>query len=144
MRPVAFAFAVTLLLSACAEAAPQAPAPGPLQLAGTQWRFVKLGGHAVSSGVHATLNFERNGHVSGHAGCNGYGGPWMASNAALHFGGMISTKMACLEPASAMQTEREVFAALQSTARARMQDGRLTLLDASGGALATLQPQRDQ
>lgn len=131
-------------LSACAMAAQHSQAsfsPDALQLAGTQWKFVKLDGHDVPPGVNATLNFERNGHVSGHAGCNGYGGPWTASNGTLHFGGMISTKMACLQPAGAMQTERGVFAALRETAGARMRNHRLMLLDANGSALATLEPQ---
>lgn len=144
MRPIAFAFAVTLFLAACASAAPRAPAPGPLQLAGTQWKFVKVDGHDVPPAVKATLVFESNGHVSGHAGCNSYGGPWTASNGALNFGGMLSTKMACLEPAGAMSTEREVFAALRDTARARMQGQELVLLDANGAALATLQAQGAQ
>ena len=125
-------------------AASHDPAPGApdaLQLAGTHWRFVEAGGHDVPTGVNATLVFESNGHVSGHAGCNGYGGPWSASNGALHFGGMISTKMACLQPAGAMSTEHEVFATLGNTARARMQQGRLILLDANGAVLATLEPQ---
>lgn len=143
MRFRALIVVLAIALSACAMAAQNdqaASSPNALQLAGTQWKFVKLGGHVVPSGVNATLNFERNGHVSGHAGCNGYGGPWEASDGALHFGGMISTKMACLEPAGAMQTERDVFAALRQTARARMQSHRLMLLDANGSALATLEP----
>lgn len=136
--------ALAVALSACAMAAQQdqaALSPDALQLAGTHWRFVKVESHDVPAGVSATLVFESNGHVSGHAGCNGYGGPWMASNGALHFGGMISTKMACLQPAGAMQTEQGVFAALRETARARMQNHRLMLLDANGSALATLEPQ---
>lgn len=146
MRPIALAFAFVTMLAACATAAPrvsapQASAPTPLQLADTQWRFVKLAGHVVPPGVNATLKFESNGHVSGHAGCNGYGGPWAASNGALHFGGMISTKMACLEPAGAMQTEREVFAALRETRRARMHGRDLVLAGANGATLATLQPE---
>lgn len=140
MRPIAFGSAVTMLLIACASAAPQTT-PGPLRLAGTRWHFVRLDGHDVPGTVHATLRFESNGHVSGHAGCNGYGGPWMASNGALHFGGMISTKMACLQPQGAMSTEREVFAALRDTARAQIQRGQLVLLDEKGAALATLQAQ---
>jgi len=131
-------------LSACAMAAQQDQAalpPDALQLAGTQWKFVKFDGHDVPPAVNATLVFESNGHVSGHAGCNGYGGPWEASNGALHFGGMISTKMACLQPPGAMQTEHDVFTALRATESARMQDRQLILLDASGSALATLEPQ---
>ncbi|HET9835336.1 MAG TPA: META domain-containing protein [Rhodanobacteraceae bacterium] len=128
-------------LSACAGAGPQASVPGPLRLAGTQWRFVRLDGHKVPPAVKATLVFESNGHVSGRAGCNSYGGPWSASNGALHFGGMISTKMACLQPAGAMQAEQAVFAALREAVRAQMRDGRLILLNANGDPLALLQPQ---
>lgn len=131
-------------LSACAMAAQHSQAsfsPDALQLAGTQWKFVKLDGHDVPPGVNATLNFERNGHVSGHAGCNGYGGPWEASNGALHFGGMISTKMACLQPAGVMQIEHDVFDSLRATDHARMQGDDLVLMNASGTVLATLRPQ---
>jgi len=143
MRAHALIVVLAIALSACAVAAQHdqaARAPDALQLAGTQWRFAKLNGHDVPPGVNATLKFERNGHVSGHAGCNGYGGPWEASNGALHFGGMISTKMACLQPAGAMQTEHDVFAALQETEHAQMQGHALLLMDAGGTALATLQP----
>lgn len=142
MRTRVLIVILAVALSACAVAGQRRPAtlsPNALQLADTQWRFVKVGGHDVPSGVNATLKFESNGHVSGHAGCNGYGGPWEASNGALHFGGMISTKMACLQPAGAMQAERGVFEALRETASARTQDQQLILLDANGAALATLQ-----
>jgi heat shock protein HslJ len=145
MRARALIVVLAIALNACAMAAQNHQAstksPDALQLAGTQWKFVKLDGHDVPSGFNATLNFERNGHVSGHAGCNGYGGPWEASNGALHFGGMISTKMACLQPAGAMATERNVFAALRETAQARLQGHSLVLLDAEGAPLATLEPQ---
>jgi len=125
-------------LSACAMAAQQdqaALSPDALQLAGTQWKFVKFDGHDVPPAVNATLVFESNGHVSGHAGCNGYGGPWEASNGALHFGGMISTKMACLQPAGAMATERNVFAALQETEHAQLQGHNLVLIGVGGATL---------
>jgi heat shock protein HslJ len=144
MRARSLIVVLAVALSACALAAPRDPvvaSPDALQLAGTQWRFVELDGHVVPPKVNATLRFESNGHVSGHAGCNGYGGPWLASNGALRFGGMISTKMACLQPSGAMQTEQGVFAALRDTARARMQGHELVLLDARGAALATLQAQ---
>lgn len=147
MRARSLVLVLAVVLSACATAAQRGPAsrpPDALQLAGTHWRFVELGGRDVPSAVKATLVFESNGHVSGHAGCNGYGGPWMASNGALHFGGMISTKMACMEPPGAMSTEHDVFDALRDTSRASLRDGQLILLDANGAALATLQAQRDQ
>ena len=146
MRARALIVVLAIALSACAVAAqhdPAARSPDALQLAGTQWRFVRVAGHAVASGVNATLDFERNGHVSGHAGCNGFGGPWDASNGALHFGDLISTQMACLQPSGAMQTEQGVFAALRNTADARIERRRLILLDARGTALAALSQQGD-
>jgi heat shock protein HslJ len=143
MRTRALVVVLAVALSACAMAArqDQAPSPDALQLAGTHWRFVTVDGHDVPPAVKATLVFESDGHVSGHAGCNGYGGPWMAGSGTLHFGGMISTKMACLQPAGAMATERNVFAALRETAQARLQGHSLVLLDAEGAPLATLEPQ---
>ena len=61
---------------------------------------------------------------------------------ALHFGQMLSTKMACLQPAGAMETERGVMDTLGQTAHARIDNGEMTLLDVTGAALATLQIQR--
>jgi heat shock protein HslJ len=142
MRTLPLVLILAVGLGACAVAVQRDPAGDPpLQLAGTRWHFIKAAGHDIPPAVRATLAFGSDGHVSGHAGCNGYGGPWTASNGALHFGGMISTKMACLQPAGAMQAEHDVFAALREAAAARMRDRQLILLDANGAAIATLEAQ---
>jgi heat shock protein HslJ len=147
MRPFAFALASILSLGGCATAAPQATsssivAPTAPQLAGTQWRFVSVHGQAIPDDVHATLRFDDKGHASGRAGCNSYGASFLAGgDGALHFGQMLSTKMACLQPAGAMGAERGVMDALSRTAHARVQNGEMTLLDVTGTAVATLQAQ---
>ncbi|MBS0432874.1 MAG: META domain-containing protein [Proteobacteria bacterium] len=141
MRLVAFALAAAIILSGCASAAPQGGTPAP-QLAGTQWRFVALHGEKIPEDIQATLRFDDKGRASGNGGCNHYGGTYLAGNDdALHFGEMISTRMACLQPAGAMETERGVLDALSHTAHARLQDGGMTLLDVAGTELATLQAQ---
>ena len=146
MRPFAFLLAVTMVLAGCATARPQVAgpaspqsAPTAPQLAGTQWRFVALHGKPIPDDVHATLRFDEQGHASGRAGCNSYGASFLAGgDGALHFGQMLSTKMACLKPAGAMETERGVMDALGQSAHARVGNGEMTLLDVTGAVLATL------
>ncbi|MGH8213204.1 MAG: META domain-containing protein [Rhodanobacteraceae bacterium] len=143
MRPFAFVLAVTLVLAGCATASPQSATPAAPGLAGTQWRFVALHGKPIPGDVHATLRFDDEGRASGRAGCNSYGASFLAGgDGALHFGQMLSTKMACLQPTGAMETESGVMDALGHTAHARVGNGEMTLLDVTGTALATLQAQR--
>ena len=139
MRLFAFALAVTMALAGCAVAAPQSNPPTAPHLEGTQWRFVTLRGKSIPDAVHATLRFDDQGRVSGRGGCNSYGGSFASGNdGALHFGQMMSTRMACLQPAGAMETEQGVLRALNDTVHVRVQGGGMTLLDVSGTALATL------
>jgi putative lipoprotein len=142
MRAFVFMLAAMMILTGCASAASQASAPAAPQLSGTQWSFVALHGTPIPQDVHATLRFDDQGHASGRAGCNGYGASFLAGgDGALHFGQMLSTKMACLQPAGAMDTERGVMDVLGHTAHARIQKGEMTLLDVTGASLATLRRQ---
>ncbi len=148
MRPLALMLAMTMVLAGCATAAPptasspSASAPAAPQLAGTQWRFVAVQGAPVPHGVRATMRFDNGGRVSGNAGCNSFGASFLAEgDGSLHFGQVLSTKMACLQPEGAMETERRVMDALAHTAHARVENGEMTLLDVTGAVLATLQPQ---
>jgi putative lipoprotein len=130
-----------MVLAGCATASPQS-APTAPQLAGTQWRFIALHGKPIPDDVHATLRFDGQGHASGRAGCNSYGASFLAGgDGALHFGQMLSTKMACLQPAGATDTEHGVTDALGQTAHARIDNGEMTLLDVTGTVLATLRIQ---
>lgn len=109
-----------------------------MNLDDTSWHFVEVAGKAVPPKVNATLHL-RHGRASGKAGCNTYGASYhIAADGAASFQRAMSTKMACLEPAGAMQVERGVFAALQHAARVERSGDTLTLLDASGAPLAKL------
>lgn len=122
-------------------AAPAATSPEqstPSNLEGTDWRFVDVAGTSVPDGVTATLHLRR-GRASGKAGCNGYGASWeMSTDGRIRFGATMSTKMACIAPAGAMQVEQGVFEALRGAATVRRDGTTLVLLDASGKPLAKL------
>ncbi len=159
MRWIPFVLMAAMALAGCGvnatrDAAPAAPPPAATApsapsaaaiaggLAGTSWQFSTVAGVPVPAAVTATLRFDASGHISGRAGCNSYGAPYtLTDDGTLHVGGVMSTKMACLQPAGAMATERGVFAALRAAARLQRDDDTLTLLDASGNPLATLHPQ---
>lgn len=139
MRLSSLWLASAIVLGGCASASPASAPSTAVQLAGTQWHFVALRDKPIPDGVHATLRFDDRGRVSGRGGCNSYGGTFLSGNdGTLHFGQMMSTRMACLQPAGAMETEHGVLQALNDTAHARVQDGGMTLLDVTGTALATL------
>lgn len=150
MRKMVFGLLAVVAVSGCAAQAARDPTPvpgasasaaqasPPGSLDGSNWRFVEVDGSKVPDGVTATLHLH-DGRASGKAGCNAYGASWETSpDGDTRFGPAMSTKMACLTPAGAMQVEKAVFQALQDTARVRRDGGRIVLLDAGGKPLATL------
>jgi heat shock protein HslJ len=148
MRPIALILMAALAVAGCAAQAARDPAPPPVaassasttqaNLDGTEWRFVEVNGTAVPNGVNATLRLHGS-RASGRTGCNAYGASFeTGADGSAKFGQAMSTKMACLTPAGAMQVERSVLDALQHTARVERDGDHLTLLDASGKPLAKL------
>lgn len=122
-----------LLLGACASPTPS-PSPSPSSdLAGTSWAAVDIAGAPPLADKVPTLAFGADGRASGHAGCNRFSGPYSHKGAALTFGPLISTRMACLGPGD--EQERRFLATLQKTTSAQVSDERLAL-DGPGGALA--------
>lgn len=151
MRRVLLVLVATLALTGCAAQAARDPSPPPASVApsrqpasgnlrGTDWRFVKVADTPVPAGVTATLRLQ-DGRASGKAGCNAYGASWETSaDGRTKFGAVMSTKMACISPAGAMQVEHGVLDALQHAARLQRDGESLVLLDASGRPLAELVP----
>lgn len=122
-----------------AMAPPVAASATMSRLDGTEWRFMEVDGAAVPPAVTATMLIQGT-HVSGRAGCNTYGASYrVAADGSASFSQVLSTKMACLEPAGAMQVEHRVFSTLPGVARIELRDGRLALLDASDRAVARLE-----
>ncbi|RIK45616.1 MAG: hypothetical protein DCC58_05905 [Chloroflexi bacterium] len=104
-------------------------------LVGTNWGLDELGGADALAGVSVTMRLTDDGQISGSSGCNRFTGTWQGgSNRALTIGPVASTLMACSDPVDAQ--EQAFLAALENTARYRIDDDELYLLDGSGAVLA--------
>jgi len=131
-----FALCCALALAACRPtAAVLSPADFRRSVGGTEWELVELQGQPApvgAGGRRATIRFDADSaRVTGFAGCNRYFGSYSlgADELALTFGAVGMTKMAC---AQGMDLERQLGEALTQTSRYTLQEGRLTLLDATG------------
>jgi len=116
-----------------------APAPlAPAAALGVEWRVVSLGGQPVGHGANGeplTLLLSADGNrASGYAGCNRFAGSYTLTGAALSFGPLAMTRMAC-EHGDVL--ERQYTQALAATTGLRITADGLELLKGST-PLATL------
>jgi heat shock protein HslJ len=91
----------------------------------------------VPACVVATIELE-NGESSGSGGCNGYSASYELNGSDLVFGPVLSTRMACPEPA--MGLENALFAQLGAVAGWYSDGGSVTFVDATGVPLAHFVP----
>ena len=73
-------------------------------LAGTSWTLLSIGGAPVVEGSGPHITFGADGHASGSTGCNSMSGDYTTDGAALTFGPMATTRMACEEPLMAQES----------------------------------------
>ena len=99
-----------------------------------RWIATEIGGIPVARGVETTLDLDVDGNVSGHGGCNRYGGRASAEGDTIHFGMMQSTRMAC--PAPEMNQESRFHQALFRAGAWRLEADRLELLGEDGKPVA--------
>jgi putative lipoprotein len=105
-------------------------------LAGTSWTLVSIGGTPVVEGSRPDVTFGADGQASGSTGCNSMSGTYATDGAALTFGAMAMTRMACEE--SLMTQETAVLEALAAVSGWEIDsEGRLHL---TGGTELVLQP----
>jgi len=109
-------------------------------LAGTAWDVLSYnnGKQAVTSvlaGTAITVQFGKDGTVSGNSGCNSYGGSYKVTGKQIEVGPLASTMMYCTEPAGLMDQEAQYLAALQTAAVYGVEGTKLELRT-SEGALA--------
>ena len=114
-----------VLLAACQSSGTPAPAASPI---GVEWRLVELNGKAAGKGANgqpATLLLDTvAGRASGFAGCNRFSGHYTLTGAALTFGPLALTRMAC---ATGDDLERSYTAALEQTTNLRVTSNGLEL-----------------
>jgi len=114
----------------------QEPGPeGRGSPAGT-WLAEDIRGGGVIDFAQTTLQIEPDGRVSGrvsgHGGCNRYGGRARIRGSSISFGPMVSTKMACAP--ALMDQEQKFHAALASATHFRLdhRQSKLFLLETGG------------
>jgi heat shock protein HslJ/uncharacterized membrane protein len=80
------------------------------------WRVIRLGGSLVPEGAVVTIEFGKEGRVSGRSGCNRFNGGYTLTGEGLSFGPLRVTRMACPEPQ--METEQRFLDLIQKVSRA--------------------------
>ena len=103
-------------------------------LAGSEWRPVRIGALKVSPEADVFVQFQGEGQLSGQGGCNRFFGPWQIDGEAIAIGPLASTRMACPEPQ--MELEAALFGALEAARSYQRERIELTLFDADGKELA--------
>lgn len=107
-------------------------------LAETAWILETLGsGDTAAAPIESTtirIEFDAEGRVAGHSGCNRFfGGVEGGTDGAVSFGGMGSTRMAC--PEEIMKQETTFLDLMANVAGYRITDGKLELVSATGERL---------
>jgi len=115
-----------------------APNASSVQFKGNSWRPVEIGGCSIPDGSGMSVDFEADGGIRGHGGCNGFFGSYEESDDGLRIGPLGATQMACPEPA--MGREIAFMTALQQTRHIGGSQTQMTFLDADRNLLATLVP----
>jgi heat shock protein HslJ len=144
---------LAVLLSGCTGQTPETPAPSPsptaaavgADIAGTAWVLTAYadGGGSLSpviNGTVITASFGEDGQISGSAGCNRYGGSFVAEGDSITFGPLVTTLRACSDPAGVMEQETAFLTALESAASYRVADSRLEIAAATGAVVLQFAP----
>ena len=122
-------------VSATAAAAPATAGDAPLRE--TYWKLVQLGEKPVTATDQqreANLIFHTDqNRVTGSGGCNRLTGSYTLEGHALRFGGIASTRMACMH---GMETETAFLAALEEVRTWKTAGQQLELFDSGGKLLA--------
>ena len=141
---IAILMALSIIVSACQSSREggtmNGRGNGAPSFEKTYWKLVELaeGGAVTDSGsAEAHMIFGSDSTVTGRTGCNHMSGRYMRSGDALTFTPLITTKMAC--PAT-MELEQRFLAALGSTRRWKIDNGRLELYDGGGRMVARFEP----
>ncbi len=119
----------------------RAEQPESVPLLATTWQLTHYttgGGSAVASpipGTSITLTIDRDGTLSGSAGCNAYSAPYQLNETGLAVERVIATKTSCTEPAGIMKQESAYLDLLRSAAGYRIVGDTLAVIDGNGRAI---------
>jgi putative lipoprotein len=135
---VRFPIAPCVLALALASAAVSAAAGEDVSTPAGRWLAEDIRGGGVADRLQTVLEISPDGRISGTGGCNRMAGKATIASAAITFGSIVSTKMAC--PPAVMNQESRFFAALNDVRAWRFDPVRrkLMLLGGDGTPLIVL------
>lgn len=117
------------------EASSAEPASPPPAIFDTLWTASLVGDSHVSSRNAPSMTLGSDMRAGGSGGCNSWFAQAQMDGDKLRFGGITSTKRACLDAGNAL--ESAYFAGLAATASWQLTGDQLTLFGADGKALLT-------
>ena len=107
---------------------------GGAELTGITWRPVTVGGEPVPEDSGMYVQFEVDGSIKGHGGCNGFFGSLQQSESGFEVGPLGATRMAC--PEEVMDREMAFLDAVQKTQGFESGGSSMSLLNEASGILA--------
>lgn len=108
----------------------KASQPTVLELTQSAWRPSHIGEMQLDETVELYVQFDSDGKLSGHAGCNRFFGSYQLTGTDLKIEPIGMTRMACSD--TVMSIEISFIEALQSAASIAHRDGRIALQNAAG------------
>ena len=106
---------------------PPGAAGGGTALTGVHWRPTHIGPEAIPEDAGLWVQFDVDGSITGHAGCNSFFGSLEKTDDGVKVGSLGSTRMACPEPI--MDRESAYLSALQQATVFEVNGERMMSLD---------------
>jgi heat shock protein HslJ len=103
------------------------------EITGIKWRAVSVGEEAIPANSGIYIQFEVDGSIEGHAGCNGFFGSLEQRDSGVGVGPLGATRMACPDPI--MSRELTFIDAVQKMASFQSTSDTLSLLDEENDVL---------
>ena len=107
---------------------------GGAEVTGIRWRPVMVGDDAIPDDSGMFIQFEVDGSIKGHGGCNGFSGSLEQAKSGIGVGPLRITRMACPEPI--MSREVTFIDAVQKTGNFDTRNDNMRLLDEENDVLA--------
>ncbi|MDJ0748634.1 MAG: META domain-containing protein [Woeseiaceae bacterium] len=107
---------------------------GGATLTGVRWRPTYVGAESIPEDAGMYVQFEVDGSISGHAGCNSFFGSLEKTESGVKVGPLGATRMACEEPKMSLETS--FISALQQSTNFDVSGGRMRCLDDNRQLLA--------
>ena len=98
-----------------------------MDLPGSAWELVAMDGEAVAGDAVPSLAFDEQGAVNGSTGCNTFSGDVTINGSELSFGPLVTTRMACADPAANAREQAFLAAMERVSAYTVDEQGRLVL-----------------